>query len=61
METLCFTGNYTRRFARVKEFSNERVEVVLDKFLRQFCNLWLEEETCTSEVQVFFITMGGEM
>lgn len=44
METLCFTGNYIKRFARVKEFSNERAEVVLDEFLKQFCNVWLEEE-----------------
>lgn len=44
METLCFTGNYIKRFARVKEFSNEAVEVVLDEFLKQFCNGWLEEE-----------------
>ena len=44
METLCFKGNYTKRFARVKEFCNEKVEVVLDEFLRQFCNSWLEEE-----------------
>jgi len=44
METLCFTGNYTRRFARVKEFSNETAEVVIDEFLKQFCNTWLEEE-----------------
>mgnify|MGYP000353679843 CR=1 FL=1 len=44
METLCFRGNYTKRFARVKEFSNEKVEVVLDKFLKIFCDLWLEEE-----------------
>ena len=44
METLCFTGNYTKRFSRVKEFCNEQVETVLDKFLAQFCNAWLEEE-----------------
>lgn len=44
METLCFKGNYTKRFARVKEFCNEKVEVVLDEFLRQFCNSWLEDE-----------------
>ena len=44
MEQLCFTGNYLKRFARVKEFSQEKVEFVLDKFLGQFCNLWLEEE-----------------
>ncbi len=44
METLCFTGNYTKRFARVKEFCNEKVEFVLDGFLKEFCNIWLEEE-----------------
>ena len=44
METLCFEGNYTKRFSRVKEFCNEKVEFVLDEFLGQFCNLWLEEE-----------------
>jgi putative transposase len=44
METLCFKGNYTKRFARVKEFCNEKVEFVLDVFLREFCNIWLEEE-----------------
>ena len=44
METLCFTGNYTKRFARVKEFCNEKVEFVLDEFLKQFCDIWLEEE-----------------
>jgi len=44
METLCFTGNYTKRFARVKEFSNETAEIVLDEFLKHFCNTWLEEE-----------------
>ena len=44
METLCFKGNYTKRFARVKEFCDEKVEFVLDEFLKQFCNTWLEEE-----------------
>ena len=44
METLCFTGNYTKRFARVKEFCNNQIEFVLDAFLREFCNGWLEEE-----------------
>lgn len=44
MQQLCFTSNYRRRFARVKEFSNEKVEFVLDAFLREFCNIWLEEE-----------------
>jgi len=44
METLCFKGNYRKRFARVKEFCNEKVEFVLDEFLGEFCNIWLEEE-----------------
>lgn len=44
MRTLCFNGYYTERFARVKEFSNDKVEVVLDDFLKEFCNIWLEEE-----------------
>jgi putative transposase len=44
MEQLCFTGNYLKRFARVKEFSCEKAEFVLDEFLRIFCNKWLEEE-----------------
>jgi transposase-like protein len=44
METLCFTGNYRRRYARVKEFSHQKVEVVIDEFLKEFCNIWLEEE-----------------
>jgi len=44
MEQLCFNGYYLKRMARVKEFSNEAVEVVLDDFLGKFCNYWLEEE-----------------
>ena len=44
METLCFKGNYRKRFARVKEFCNNKVEFVLDVFLGEFCNIWLEEE-----------------
>ena len=44
MQTLCFTGDNTKRFARYKEFCNEQVEFVLDEFLKQFCNVWLEEE-----------------
>jgi len=44
MRTLCFNGYYTQRFASYKEFSNNQVEIVLDDFLRQFCNKWLEEE-----------------
>lgn len=44
MEQLCFKGNYLKRFARVKEFCHEKVEFVLDAFLQEFCNMWLEEE-----------------
>ena len=44
METLCFNGHYTKRFARYKEFCHERTEVVIDKFIKQFCNNWLEAE-----------------
>ena len=44
MQTLCFTGDYTKRFARYKEFCNNQVEFVLDAFLREYCNGWLEEE-----------------
>lgn len=44
METLCFEGHYTRRFARCREFSNEQVEVKIDDFLKKFCNRWLQEE-----------------
>ena len=44
MEQLCFVDNYRKRFARVKEFSCEKVEFILDEFLKAFCNTWLEEE-----------------
>ena len=44
METLCFEGHYTRRFARSREFCNEQVEVKIDEFLKRFCNHWIEEE-----------------
>jgi len=44
METLCFEGHYTRRFARSREFCNEQIEVKIDEFLKRFCNRWLEEE-----------------
>lgn len=44
MQQLCFTGDYRRRFARVKEFSQDKIEVVLDEFLKLFCDTWLEEE-----------------
>ena len=44
METLCFKGNYRKRFARVKEFSHEKAEIVIDEFIREFCNTRLQEE-----------------
>ena len=44
METLCFQGNYHTRFARYKEFCNQTLEVVLDDFLKEFCDLWLRQE-----------------
>jgi len=44
MEPLCFQGYYVKRFARYKEFCNQKVEVVLDGFLKEFCDLWLKEE-----------------
>ncbi len=44
MEPLCFQGYYRKRFARYKEFCNQKVEVVLDDFLKEFCDLWLREE-----------------
>ncbi len=52
METLCFKGNYRKRWGKVKEFCNEKVEVVLDEYLKEFCNQWLEEE--------FSIQFGSE-
>ncbi len=44
MESLCFQGYYRKRFARYKEFCNEKVECALDGFLKEFCDLWLREE-----------------
>ena len=44
MRTLCFQGNYRIRFARYKEFCHQKVETVLDDFLKEFCDLWLREE-----------------
>jgi putative transposase len=44
MEPLCFKGYLTKRFARYKEFCNEKLEVRIDEFLNKFCNSWLEEE-----------------
>ena len=52
MEQLCFTGNYKRRFSRIKEFSSDKVEIVLDEHLKRFCNMWLERE--------FIIQSGSE-
>lgn len=44
METLCFTGNYTKRFARCREFMHRNVEVEIDKKITEFCNIWVQEE-----------------
>jgi len=44
IETLCFEGHFKRRMARYKEFCHERAEVVLDQFLKKFCNQWLQDE-----------------
>jgi putative transposase len=44
METLCFEGHYTRRFARCREFMHRHVEEELDKRFAEFCNKWLQEE-----------------
>lgn len=44
METLCFKGYYTKRFARYKEFCHELVEDKIDEFLKKFCNELLQEE-----------------
>jgi len=44
METLCFEKNYTRRFARCREFIHRHVEAELDRKLAEFCNKWIQEE-----------------
>jgi len=44
METLCFKGHYTRRFARCREFMHEQVEARIDRKLTEVCNKWLQEE-----------------
>lgn len=44
MRTLCFEGDFKRRMAWYKEFCHEQAEVVLDQFLKKFCNQWLEDE-----------------
>jgi putative transposase len=44
METLCFEGNYTRRFARCREFMPGYIEAELDRRLTEYCNKWLREE-----------------
>ena len=59
MQTLCFTGNYIKRFARVKEFCNEQAEVVLDAFLKEFCNGWLEEEFTLQSGADWYERTGG--
>lgn len=44
METLCFEGYYTKRFARCREFMHQQVEVELDRRFAEYCNKWLQEE-----------------
>lgn len=44
MRTLCFEGDFNRRMAWYKEFCHERAEVVLDDFLKKFCDQWLQDE-----------------
>ena len=44
METLCFKGDYTRRFARSREFMHRCVEDELDRRFSAFCNQMLQEE-----------------
>lgn len=44
MRTLCFEGDFNRRMAWYKEFCHEEAEVVLDEFLKRFCNQWLQDE-----------------
>lgn len=44
METLCFEGYYTKRFARCREFMHQDIEAKLDERFSEFCNQWLEEE-----------------
>ena len=49
METLCFEGHYTRRFARSREFMHRQVEEELDKRFSEFCNQMLQEEFAKKE------------
>lgn len=44
METLCFEGYFTKRFARSKEFMHRNIEVEIDRKMQEFCNRWLQEE-----------------
>jgi len=44
METLCFEGNYTKRFARCREFISYRLEEQLDRQFEEFCNKMLQKE-----------------
>jgi len=44
METLCFEGNYTKRFARSREFFHRCVEEELDRRVQEFYNELLREE-----------------
>jgi hypothetical protein len=38
METLCFEGHYTRRFARCREFMPGYIEAELDRRYTEYCN-----------------------
>lgn len=52
METLCFNGYYAKRFARSKEFCNQKLEAVFDRQLKSFCDSYLKEE--------FSVLIGAE-
>jgi hypothetical protein len=45
METLCFNGYYAKRFARSKEFCNEKLEAVFDRQLKSFCDHPSQQDT----------------
>ena len=46
IDPLVYDGNITHRIAGIKHFFNvqQEPEVILDQWLRKFCNIWLEEE-----------------
>jgi putative transposase len=59
METLCFNGYYTKRFARYKEFCHQTVEDRLDENLARFCNEWVQAEfTAQSGAQRYERSIG---